>query len=392
MRRSLLAGAALALLASASALTLSASAPALAAPRPAPGKAAPHAAAEPAPTPDHPAHMVLQLDGPLSARFAGYYVAQARGLYKAAGLDVTLRPGALDADPAQSFSHGADVAVDGLAAALIARQSGVPLVNIAQVFQQPAIQLTCRKDSGVAGPQSLPGATIGAWPGTAGLPLRLYLARLGLRAAGPAPLLTLMRQGQGAELLLQKKAACITTLSYDGYWTLVESGMTPDQLVTIPLDDPDAPLPADGLYAPQERIANPAAADRLARFVRASLDGWRWAAEHPAEAAQMVMAANPDAKLAEAHQQRMAAALPPLLAAGDRPMGTLDPATYERAVKLLMATKMAPADDPAKLAPVLTRPPRGAWTHDILDKANAPGTQAGNQAASPAGAATPNGK
>ncbi len=47
------------------------------------------------------------------AQFAGYYVAAAKGYYKAEGLDVTIKPGGPDISPAQIIAgKGADVAVN----------------------------------------------------------------------------------------------------------------------------------------------------------------------------------------------------------------------------------------------------------------------------------------
>ena len=49
---------------------------------------------------------------------------------------------------------------------------------------------------------------------------------------------------------------------------------------------------------------------------------------------------------------------------GSNPKGTgwLDPAAYDRTVKVLLS---------GKSAPVITKAPDGAWTHDVFDKAMA---------------------
>jgi NitT/TauT family transport system substrate-binding protein len=94
--------------------------------------------------------VTLQLKWVAQAQFAGYYVADAKGYYKAAGLDVTIKPGGPDINPSQVIAGGgADVIVDWMPDALAAREKGVPLVNIAQVFQKSGLEMTCRNDSGV---------------------------------------------------------------------------------------------------------------------------------------------------------------------------------------------------------------------------------------------------
>jgi NitT/TauT family transport system substrate-binding protein len=58
--------------------------------------------------------VTLQLKWLPQAQFAGYYVAQAKGYYKAEGLDVTIKPGGPDIGPAQVIAgNGADVSWTG---------------------------------------------------------------------------------------------------------------------------------------------------------------------------------------------------------------------------------------------------------------------------------------
>jgi hypothetical protein len=92
-------------------------------------RAAPHAADK----------VTIQLKWVTQAQFAGYYVAAAKGLYKDAGLDVTINPGGPDVAPPQVIAGGgADVVIDWMPSALASREKGVPLVNISQTFKRPA--------------------------------------------------------------------------------------------------------------------------------------------------------------------------------------------------------------------------------------------------------------
>src|ERR1700757_2724519 len=98
-------------------------------------------------------NVTIQLKWVSQAQFAGYFVAKDKGFYKDAGLDVTIKPGGPDIAPEQVIAGGgADVIVDWMPAALAAREKGVPLVNIAQVFERSGLELSCRKDSGVTSP------------------------------------------------------------------------------------------------------------------------------------------------------------------------------------------------------------------------------------------------
>ena len=108
--------------------------------------------------------VTLQLKWVTQAQFAGYYVAQDKGFYKDAGLDVTLKAGGPDIAPEQVIAGGgADVIVTWLPAALAAREKGAALVNIAQPFKKSGLMLTCRKETGIASPADFKGKTLGVW-------------------------------------------------------------------------------------------------------------------------------------------------------------------------------------------------------------------------------------
>ena len=81
------------------------------------------------------AGVTLQLASGAHARYAGYYAAEERGFFEDVKLDVTIRPGGADVDPAPVVASGrADFGIDTLPALLAARDDGADVVNIAQVF------------------------------------------------------------------------------------------------------------------------------------------------------------------------------------------------------------------------------------------------------------------
>ncbi|MGO7309938.1 ABC transporter substrate-binding protein, partial [Rhizobium ruizarguesonis] len=73
-----------------------------------------------------------------------------KGFYKEEGLDVDIKPVGPDIAPEQVIAGGgADVIVDWMGGALVAREKGVPLVNIAQPYQNAGLEMVCRKDGPV---------------------------------------------------------------------------------------------------------------------------------------------------------------------------------------------------------------------------------------------------
>lgn len=306
-------------------------------------------------------HLTLQLKWVTQAQFAGYYVAQAKGFYKDAGLDVTIKPGGPDINPSQVIAAGgADVIVDWMPDALAAREKGVPLVNIAQVFQKSGLELTCRKDSGVTSPKDFKGKILGVWFAGNQYPFLAWMGKLGYTTSGANPDVKVLKQGFNVQPLLQKQAACISTMNYNEYWQLIEAGMKPDQLVVFKYQNEGVAMLEDGLYTTDAELANPQKAADLAKFVKATMQGWDYAAAHQAEAVKIVMDNDTAGVLDAAHQTRMMGSVATLLTDGKDKDGYLDPAAYQRTVSVLMADKTDP---------VITKQPEGAYTHKIYDAA-----------------------
>src|ERR1700678_1960558 len=252
--------------------------------------------------------LTLQLKWVAQAQFAGYYVAAAKGIYKEAGLDVTIKPGGPDVNPSQVIAGGgADVVVDWMPSALAAREKGVPLVNIAQVFQRSGMERPCRKDSGIKSPADFKGKTLGVWFSGNEYPFLAWMSKLGLKTDGSPGGVKVLKQGFNVDPLLQKQAACISTMTYNEYWQLIEAGMKPDQLIVFKYQSEHVATLEDGLYVLQKSIDDPAMVARLARFLKASEEGWDYADTHQPEAVNILLAADTAGVLTKQHQTRMVA-------------------------------------------------------------------------------------
>ncbi len=301
--------------------------------------------------------VTLQLKWVADAQFAGYYVAKDKGFYKDAGLDVTIKPGGPDVNPEQVLAGGgADVVIDWMPSALATREKGSPVVNIAQPFKRSGLELTCRADSGVKTPAEFPGHTLGVWFYGNEYPFLAWMAKLGVKTDGP-PGVTVLKQGFNVDPLLQKQAACISTMTYNEYWQIIEAGMKPAQLVVFNYTDEGVATMEDGLYALEPKLKDPGFADKMARFVKASMKGWDYAQSHPDDAVKIVLDNDASGAQTEDHQKHMMGDVNKLTAGTT---GVLDPSDYQRTVKVLLSS----GSDP-----VITKEPQGAWTHAITDKA-----------------------
>ena len=108
----------------------------------------------------------------------------------------------------------------------------------------------------------------------------------------------------------------------------------------------------------EDKLEDPEFVDKMVRFVRASMKGWKWAEENPDEAAMIVLDNDNTGAQTEEHQKRMMAEVAKLTAGSN---GALDPADFERTVESLLAG----GSDPV----ITQHPGEAAWTHMITDKA-----------------------
>ena len=302
--------------------------------------------------------LTLQLKWVTQAQFAGYFVAADRGFYAEEGLDVTIKPGGPDVSPVQVIAGGgADVVIDWMPSALASREKGVKLVNIAQPFKSSGMMLTCRKDSGITSPADFRGKTLGVWFYGNEYPFLSWMSQLDIPTDGSSNGVNVLKQGFNVDPILQKQAECVSTMTYNEYWQIIDAGLSADELVVFKYQEQGVATLEDGLYVLEDRLEDAAFQDQMVRFVRASMKGWKWAEENPDAAAEIVLDNDATGAQTEKHQKRMMGEIAKLTAGSN---GALDPADYERTV----ATLMKGGSDP-----VITKKPTGAWTHMITDKA-----------------------
>ena len=300
----------------------------------------------------------LQLQWVTQAQFAGYYVAKDKGYYDEENLDVEILPGGPDIAPPQVLAGGgADAMLNWMPSALAAREKGLPVVNIAQPFKSSGMMLTCRKDTGITSPEDFRGKTLGVWFFGNEYPFLAWMGKLGIPTEGGPDGVTVLKQGYNVDPLLQKQADCVSTMTYNEYWQVIDAGLTPDDLVVFKYEDQGVATLEDGIYALETALADPAFQDKMVRFVRASMKGWKYAEENPDEAAEIVLENDETGAQTEEHQKRMMGEIAKLTAGSN---GALDPADYQRTVDTLLG---------GGSDPVISKAPEGAWTHMITDKA-----------------------
>ncbi|MDB5506230.1 MAG: nitrate transporter substrate-bindinhypothetical proteinotein [Devosia sp.] len=297
--------------------------------------------------------LTLQLKWVTQAQFAGYYVAKDKGFYTEENLDVTILPGGPNIAPEQVIAGGgADVIVTWMAAALSAREKGVPLVNIAQPFSKSGLLMICPKETGITTTADFKGKTLGVWFFGNEYPFYAWMNKEGISTEGGAEGVNVLQQSFDVQPMIQKQADCISVMTYNELGQALDAGYSMDDLTVFNYTDLGNDMLEDGLYAMEDKLADPAFDDKMVRFVRASMKGWEYALANPDEAAQIIVDNDESGSQTIEHQKYMMGEVAKLI--GGSP--ALDLAAYERTAKMVLDQK------------IITKAPEGAYTTAITDK------------------------
>lgn len=112
------------------------------------------------------AKVTVMLDWTPNTNHAGLFIAQEKGFYREAGLDVTIAGAPASGGTEQVVGAGrADFGVSVQEAVIPAREQGVPVVSIAAVIQHNTSSLFSLKSEGINRPRDLEGKTYGGFGG-----------------------------------------------------------------------------------------------------------------------------------------------------------------------------------------------------------------------------------
>jgi NitT/TauT family transport system substrate-binding protein len=297
--------------------------------------------------------LTLQLKWVTQAQFAGYLVAESKGFYDEENLDITILPGGPNIAPEQVIAGGgADIIVTWMAAGMAARESGVPLVNIAQPFKRSGLMMICPTETEIKTVADFPGHTLGVWFFGNEYPFFAWMNKEGIATDGSAGGVTVLQQSFDIQPMIQGQADCISVMTYNEYGQALDAGYGPENLTIFNYTEMGNDLLEDGLYVLEDSLSDPAKVDAYTRFVRASMKGWEYAAANPEEAAQIVVDMDDTGAATLEHQLYMTGEVAKLVDPSDP---KLDMATYERTVQALIDQSIIKAQ------------PEGAYTTVVTD-------------------------
>ncbi len=324
----------------------------------------------PASTAPEAATVRLQLQWVPQAQFAGYFAAEKQGYYKAENLTVQILPGGPDIVPQQvgSAPDGPEFTLSWVPKVLEAREKGSDLVNIAQIFQRSGtLSVTWKKDN-ITDPCQLAGKKVGTWgfgnefEVTAGL-LNCGLTP-GLENKGdPATQYQQVTQAFDMVAFLNREIDAAEAMIYNEYAQVLESTnpetgqlYSPDDLNVINWNDYRVAMLQDAIWARQSWLQQGNNKDIAVRFVRASLKGWMYCRDNPADCVQYTTDAG--SQLGAGHQAWMMNEINGLIWPSPLGVGVMDPIQWSQTVKI------------AKQAGIIKSDPSiEAYTNDIVKAA-----------------------
>ena len=260
------------------------------------------------------------------AQFAGFYVAKEKGFYERHGIDLTLLQSGPTSPSSAFLAEGrADFVTMWLSNAIRMRASGHGIINIGQIVQRSSLMLVAKKSSGIHRPEDINGKKVGLWGEDFQIQPRAFFKKYNLHVK-------IIPQSFSVNLFLRGGVDVASAMWYNEYHTILNAGLNPDELTLFFFHDYGLNFPEDGIYALEKTFHKDPALS--CAFVKATIEGWSYALDHPDEALDMVLKYMAQAKVPvnKVHQKWMLNRMKDLIFPADHRgrIGMLEPTDYQR--------------------------------------------------------------
>ncbi|WP_158967141.1 ABC transporter substrate-binding protein [Chachezhania sediminis] len=273
--------------------------------------------------------VTIALDWTLNTNHVGLIVARDRGLYADEGLEVEILPYSDTSSAALVAAGRADFGYLTSLGFLSAKAGGADLTALWATMQHETGRLVYNTDNAaIARPADLSGKTY------AGFGSAWEAALIGTMIAndGGQPAWDTVTLGTGAYEALASGAVDFTLEV--ATWEGVNGELLGRRQSAFRYADYGIPDQQNGYIGTQATMLA-GQPDTVAAFMRATQDGYAWAADHPQEAAEILIAAGdfPNPDLVRGSMQAIADG--GYLRDGDLPVGQIDPGRFAAMAQFL---------------------------------------------------------
>ena len=212
------------------------------------------------------------------AQFAGYYVAEAKGFYREAGVKVRIEhPSSTQPAMTRLRKNLCQATTLQVCQALEFVDEGIPLVNILQTSMNNAMVIVSYRDMD---PLTQKGARVGIWS--------VGFGQLAICMSIMDHLdYEWVRFAQNVNLFVSGALDATLAMSYNEFYQLVQAGIKMTDKNVYRFCDHGYNVQEDGVYMTRDYYNGHK--EQAQRFARASKKGWEWAAAHPEETLDIVM-------------------------------------------------------------------------------------------------------
>jgi NitT/TauT family transport system substrate-binding protein len=306
--------------------------------------------------------VTLQLKWVPQAQFAGYYAALDLGYYRAAGLDVTIKPGGPNIIPEQVVAGGgAQFGIDWLPSLLATRDQGTKLVNIAQVFARAGMTQITWKSSGIKTIAQMKHKKVANWLGGNQWDLFAALTKYGIDPNNSKDV-TIVQEPFSMDFFVKHQVDSASAMTYNELAQVLESKNPKtgklfklSDLNVIPFQKVGTGMLEDGMFATASYLASAANRATATKFIGASLAGWIYCRDHVAKCVQLTLKAGPT--LPKGHQTWMMNEINKLIWPNTTGIGVMDTSAFNRTARI------------SKQFKVIKKLPTGAYRTDLAKAA-----------------------
>ncbi|MGJ0428584.1 ABC transporter substrate-binding protein [Methylobacter sp.] len=272
----------------------------------------------------------IQLPWHHQFQFAGYYAALEKGFYRKAGLDVIIDAVSPEKKPLPQVLQGHAQYGVANSELLLERLRGARLVALAAIFQHSPSVLLARKEAGILSPHDLAGKAIMVSD-------QAILAMMHNEGIKRSDIHVIPNSYDIQDLIDGKIAAFNSYLSNEPYY-LSQQGI--DYTVLNPLNY-GVDFYSDILFSTEDEIKKHS--DRVKALRDASLEGWRYAMDHPREVIDLLVDKYKVSK-SRAQLEFEANAIRPLIAPDLVELGHMNPWRWRRMASTFVQTNMVEND------------------------------------------------